>query len=269
MVLHQLEIHCSFWRIWRTSITVCWVICLTNIAASLVIVNETVLDSCHEANTLCERWKLWWLLSSFTYDHRKAYNLATEENIFVVVAWVYAGDLKLLKLLPSVVKRDCTSHTNNEKCPHMTITGQTSSGNVFFAKQNSWCILFDFSQSVTKLVWRVIVKKNECHHFWYWFSGDSQLDNAIHDCFPRIQRVMRCGWHIVENGWQKNCPGECSVHGPLWDKFKQLLKVVKKWIYSWMKPGYCETEDEYHLSKVLLMPYLSSELVLCICGNNQ
>jgi len=53
------------------------------------------------------------------------------ENIVVAMAWVYSGDLRLLELFPSVVKVDDTSHTNNEKWPHMTFTGQTSSGHVF------------------------------------------------------------------------------------------------------------------------------------------
>jgi hypothetical protein len=62
-------------------------------------------------------------------------------------------------------------------------------------------------------------------------------------------------WHIVEKGWQKHCPGERSVDGPFREPFKHLLKLGKKWINSWMKPGYCETEDKYHLSKVLLIHY--------------
>ncbi len=46
------------------------------------------------------------------------------------MAWV-SGDLRLLELFPSVVKVDDTSHTNNEKWPHMIFTGQPSSGHVF------------------------------------------------------------------------------------------------------------------------------------------
>jgi hypothetical protein len=36
-----------------------------------------------------------------------------------------------------------------------------------------------------------------------------------------------------------------------------------------MQPGYCETEDEYHISKALLFHYLSSHEVLRLCGQNE
>jgi len=53
------------------------------------------------------------------------------------------------------------------------------------------------------------------------------------------------------------------------EAYKSLLKCVKNWIYSWMRPGYCETHDEYTTSKVLLYEYLSSNACLSICGGNK
>jgi hypothetical protein len=70
-------------------------------------------------------------LEVFANSHRTAYNISDDENLFVGVAWVTTGDMRLLKLFPSVVKVDDTCHTNNEKRPHLTITGQTSSGHIF------------------------------------------------------------------------------------------------------------------------------------------
>jgi hypothetical protein len=54
----------------------------------------------------------------------------------------------------------------------------------------------------------------------------SQLDLAIKENFPHVQRVL-CGWHIVEKGWQKYCPGERSVELASREGFKKLMKLVK------------------------------------------
>lgn len=96
----------------------------------------------------------------------------------------------------------------------------------------------------------------------------SQLDLAIFQYFRHVQRV-RCGWHIVEKGVQSHCPGEKSVAPKQKEAYKTLIKLVKNWIYSWMRPGYCESEDEYHISKVLFFEYLSSHTCLSLCGENK
>jgi hypothetical protein len=168
---------------------------------------------------------------------------------------------------------DDTSHTNNEKPPHMTFTGQTSSGHVFtwmrvfLPNKTAGAFCWMFHIVLPKLLGDSLLKRINV----IISDGDSQeisqLDNAIIDCYPHMQR-LHCGRHIVEKGWQKHCPGEHSVDVPFREPFKHLLKHVKKWIYSWMKPGYCETEDKYHLSKVILIHYLKTEHVFNICGKN-
>ena len=93
-------------------------------------------------------------------------------------------------------------------------------------------------------------------------DGDPQqmaeINDAISEYMPNAI-LMGCGWHIVNQGWK--------VNGPSFSHFKndtvvkKLYKSIKTWIYSWMRPGYCETKEEYELSKSLLLAYLHSKQV--------
>ena len=90
----------------------------------------------------------------------------------------------------------------------------------------------------------------------------SQLDLAIGLFFPHAVRV-RCGWHLVDRGWIRHCPGPKSVDKAKQAKFKRIIKTVKAWVYSWMKSD-CEGEEEYTISKSLLYCYLRSPAVVLI-----
>jgi hypothetical protein len=43
---------------------------------------------------------------------------------------------------------------------------------------------------------------------------------------------------------------------------------IKQWLYSWMKPGYVESDDEYRISKTLLIQFICSAPVLAAAGGN-
>lgn len=75
-------------------------------------------------------------LHGVTTNHRNAYKLTDDQNLFAAVAWVYKSELRLLNLFPSVVKIDDTSHTNNEKRPFMTFTAMTSSSFTAYSKDS-------------------------------------------------------------------------------------------------------------------------------------
>jgi hypothetical protein len=43
---------------------------------------------------------------------------------------------------------------------------------------------------------------------------------------------------------------------------------IKRRIFSWMLPGYCETEEEYQITKALLIEFVLSKQVLEVCGGD-
>lgn len=213
-------------------------------------------------------------LLSVTTAHREAYGLTSDDNLFIAVAWVYTGELRLLRQFPHVIKVDDTSHTNNEKRPHLTFTSQTSSGKiftwlrVFLPNKSAGCFRWIFSFVLPKLIGNDILRKIRVAITDGDSQETSQLDVAIRTHFPRVQRV-RCGWHLVEKGWQSFCPGEQSVQPAKKADFKYLIHIIKYWLYSWMRPGFCETEQEYHVSKAWLFSFLQSPRVLAICDDKE
>jgi len=149
-----------------------------------VVVNETFVDHFLEAETVVLEDDGFHELSSFTHEHQNAYKLDMQENIFVAMALVYSGDLRLLELFPSVVKVDDTSHTNNEKWTRMAFTGQTSSGHGF-----TWMRVFLPNKTAGAFCWmfHILLPKLLGDSLLQWINvlisdGDSQemsqLDNA-------------------------------------------------------------------------------------------
>ena len=66
---------------------------------------------------------------------------------------------------------------------------------------------------------------------------------------------------VVEN-WKVHVPGVTSVSKRGQDKWKSVVRKIKQWIYSWMRPGYVECDEEYKISKLLLLQFVCSVGVL-------
>jgi len=134
-------------------------------------------------------------LLDVTSRHRGAYGLTDNENLFVAVAWVYTGELRLLHQFPYVIKVDDTSHTNNEKRPHLTFTAQTSSGKVFtwlrvfLPNKSAGCFRWIFSCVLPKLIGNEILQNIRLAVTDGDSQETSQLDAAIRSHFPRIVRL--------------------------------------------------------------------------------
>ncbi len=63
-------------------------------------------------------------------------------------------------------------------------------------------------------------------------------------------------------GYLKHVPGINSVKKSNQARWSMVVKKIHQWIYSWMKPGYVECEDEYKISKFLLLQFICSPAVL-------
>ncbi len=72
----------------------------------------------------------------------------------------------------------------------------------------------------------------------------SQVDFAISTYFVNAVRT-RCVWHLVEQGWRRTCKGLGYQRGKD-DAAKRQVRVIKTWIYSWMRRGIL-FQDEYEM----------------------
>ena len=51
-------------------------------------------------------------------------------------------------------------------------------------------------------------------------------------------------FHSVNQGWRVHVPSLCFV-GEKNDNWQKIVRKIKNWMYSWMKPGVVETDMEY------------------------
>ena len=72
----------------------------------------------------------------------------------------------------------------------------------------------------------------------------SQVDFAISTYFVNAV-CTQCGWHLVDQGWRRNCKGVGYRKGK--DvAAKRQMRVIKTWIYSWMRSGVL-FQEEYEM----------------------
>ncbi len=207
-----------------------------------------------------------------THQQRRLYNMGANERLLVGLGWIYKDELRLFRLFPKVFHVDATSHTNNEKRLLLTFTGRTSEGQtfiflrVFLPNQKAYSFRWVFQVILPVLLGQQTLKDTE----YVISDGDNQecqqLDGAIDLYLPNARRG-RCGWHIVVKGIARHCPPKKALHCKYHARYEHFLNYVKKWIFSWMQPGFCETEQEYDVSKALLMDFIMSEKVVNdVCG---
>jgi hypothetical protein len=158
-------------------------------------------------------------MTEFAESHRHEYDLATDEDLFLAVAWVIPEEKRLFHLFTDVIHIDGTMKTNNEGRPLVTITGRDSRGNqftilrAFLPNERAWSFRWLFQNAMPCLLGpefmariRIIVTDGDSQE-------TSQVDNAIAKFrdlidqavgkhFPKTQRV-RCGWHAIEKGWDR------------------------------------------------------------------
>ena len=184
--------------------------------------------------------------------------------------------ISMYQLFPEVIHIDCTSRTNKEGRPLLTITGKDSNANMFIILQallpneKAWCFKWFFENAFPGLVTKTSMRLTK----FVITDGDliciNQLEEALVIHMPFASRG-RCSWHIIDRGWAAN------VRLPLggYSKKKRpphLLGTPRKkpkpltiadsmgrtfyrWLFSWAQPGYCLNEDEFNVSNQLFFFY--------------
>lgn len=180
---------------------------------------------------------------------------------------IIAETIRFFKMYPETVFVDVTSHSNNKKYHLLTFSIKTATNRqVVFLRgwlpnQKRFSFRWVFQYGIRALGLDEYFKYTEL----IMKDGDSQQHNEIKAVMTEYLAQAfdaSCGWHLVEQGCNRNCPGKTSVPKEKEKKWEHFLRHVKNWIYSWMKPGYCENEDEYRISSELLFRYISSTSAL-------
>ena len=68
----------------------------------------------------------------------------------------------------------------------------------------------------------------------------------------------RYAWHIIDRGWVRVGPKQNWYAGIQAEHYFEITSNVMSLLYSWTK-AYCETKEEYLISRSILFEYLNSE----------
>ena len=101
-------------------------------------------------------------------------------------------------------------------------------------------------------------------------DGDPQQMNELRGALQTYlvnAKFTNCGFHLITLGFMKACSIRKPKDGqPGKEDFDCIVGILLFWLYSFMRPGYCETKDEYEVSKRFLFAWLRSGQVLNILG---
>ena len=204
-------------------------------------------------------------ISPFATKYRCAYKVKENQHLFMAVAWVTNHELLRFRKAPEVIHVDGTSKTNKEKFILFTVTVKDRFGKMcivmraFLPNEKNWAFHWLFSKAFPLLFpkrlldrIRVVISDGDS-------SECNQIDIAIRTILRNAIRV-RCAWHIVNRGWKKYCSNSMYTcfDGAQRQQYKKVINMIQGWIYSWMKPHYCENKEEYVISKILLDGFILS-----------
>ena len=198
---------------------------------------------------------------------RRNLQLAEDTKVFLAIAWVFKPELRYFKLFPEVFHVDGTSHLTQKKYDLITFSVKTSLGRqvvflrVWLPDQKRCSFRWVFKHVLLTLVPKECFQRTRL----VMSDGDRQqqaeIELAIKEYMPNA-RLGGCGWHIVDRGWRRNGPtSNCFSSHQKKQEVQAFFRYVRRWIYSWMKPGYCESVEEYKVSLKLLETFINSPAV--------
>ena len=186
----------------------------------------------------------------YALESRNAVGAREDQDILIGCCWVLPEGRRLFHAFPEVVCVDGTHETNNESRPLLTLSVKDSNGKVTVVvrciapNERSWFFRWLFQEALP-----VLLGAQSLHSVKLIMTdGDSQemsqVDFAISSYFVNAVR-SRCGWHLVDRGWRRNCKGLGYRRGKD-DAAKRQVRVIKTWIYSWMRRGIL-FQEEYEM----------------------
>ena len=206
-------------------------------------------------------------------EERQARSMHKDQILFISVAWIVLPVFRFFMLCPHSICCDVTSHSNKEGYHLLTFSTKTSLGKqvifmwVWIRNQQRFSFRWVFQFAIKELIPKWIRDRVE----FIMKDGDPQQRNkiliALKNVFTRAVEGT-CGFHVVSLGYKKHGPSSNSVEPRYKTRFELFVSKVQKWIYSWMSQGYCEDEDEFAISKHLLLQFVASDEVTQMCCGN-
>jgi len=184
--------------------------------------------------------------------------LTVGDNIMIVSAWCREDERLLFEKYPEVFMFDVTFGTNNEKRPlgiGAAFDGDMNTFTplrVFMPSQCRWVFNWIFGRAMPMLFGADVLDRINL----FLTDGDRTMYGAFDSVQPQLYRHARhalCMFHLVVQGVNSLKP---KLKG--WDttNVRNLLETFKQFLFSWMRVGEVESEQEYLESKRCLERWL-------------
>ena len=159
---------------------------------------------------------------------------------------------------------DSTGDTNNSGNHLLSFSGCTPQGQQFLFlriwihNQKQVTFKWVFKAALKEFLSEDTFKKVEL----ILVDADRQQETEIWNMMPIHMpnaSLGFCGFHVVHQNKKKHGINKKCVAMSNKSSFKALVGTIHSWLYSFMQPGYCESEEEYEVSKALLFAFIRSE----------
>lgn len=203
---------------------------------------------------------------------RTSSSIQPQDKVFLCVAWANKEELILIKRFTTLIYCDATSDTNKNKNHLVTFSSRTPEGRQFIFLR-VW--VHNQKRTVFKWIFQVVLKAflpSDFHPLvkMVLVDGDPQQMNELRlalESYLVNANFTLCGYHFLITLGFKRCPITKPRAGQATKQpFDAFVKILLHWLYSFMRPGYCETGEEYQVSKKFLFAWLKSRQVLDLLG---
>ena len=186
--------------------------------------------------------------------------LTVGKKVLIGCAWSREDERRLFELYPEVFMLDITMSTNNQRMPELVTCCPGpdmtffSPVRVFVPSQCRWVFMWLFGYVFPKLLGLLALSRIEL----VLSDGDSKIylsfDHYRLMYYTNAKHGL-CIFHLVTKPI-----GECGskLQGRSDSVVKDQLETFKHWVFSWMRLGGVETEEEFKVSLTLLMEWLKS-----------
>lgn len=184
-------------------------------------------------------------MMQYARESRVSVNADDNQDVLLAIVWVLPHGKQLFRAYSEVMFIDGTHKTNKENRPLITMAVKDCFGKMqivlraFVPNERAWLFRWLFQVATPSLLGTAACESVQLQITDGDSQETSQLDQALKTVFKNSKR-RRCGWHIIEKGWERNVSGLGRTR-----EAKHVESVVKQWIYSLMKD--IETAVEYRM----------------------
>ena len=188
------------------------------------------------------------------------YHIDTVSNrILLGAGWVDKEAHSQFLRFPEVLFIDSTHKTNNEARPLLMICGRDQCGKafvvarVFMPNETSAFYRWVFLKCLPCILGSDNLKRIRLAIT----DGDAQEFEAVEEsCLQYLTNAVRgrCMYHIVQKTFERAISNHVCRNGT----GNVVLKQIKSWIYTWGDGSSCVSDEQFQLSKSLLLQHLQS-----------